>query len=208
MKIIPLTQRTPEWHQWRSQGITASESAVILGHSPYKTNEQLFAERTGQREPEEISRKPCVQRGIAFEDHVRRGFEQRHDTILLPLCAESTEQPVLRCSLDGLSDDGEPVELKVPTPKTYQQLVAQREQAIAYKLAWVQLQHQLYVTEAEQGWLVFDPWLADLSPLEFLVERNDRFIETELIPAALRFWKAIDGVLNGSLLTPSTSFYF
>ena len=208
MKIIDIVQRTTTWHAWRPEGVTASEAAVVLGRSPYKSRQRLFRERTGLSPAEDLSTKPCVQRGIAFEDHVRRGFEQRHDTILLPLCAESTEQPVLRCSLDGLNDDGEPVELKVPTEKTYRLVAKDGEQAIAYKLAWVQLQHQLYVTEAEQGWLVFDPWLADLSPLEFLVERNDRFIETELIPAALRFWKAIDGVLNGSLLTPSTSFYF
>jgi hypothetical protein len=74
-----------------------------------------------------------------MEDHVRQGFEERHDTPLLPLCVESTQEPVLRASLDGLSDDGEPVELKVPTTKTYQLLVEQREQATAYQLAWVEL---------------------------------------------------------------------
>ena len=43
MKIIDVAQRTPEWDRWRAQGITASESAVILGRSPYKTLWRLWA---------------------------------------------------------------------------------------------------------------------------------------------------------------------
>jgi len=139
MKIVDLCQRTADWHAWRAQGITASEAAVILGRSPYKPPGRLWDERMGLVAPEDLSRNPCVQRGVAMEDHVRQGFEERHDTPLLPLCVESTQEPVLRASLDGLSDDGEPVELKVPTTKTYQLLVEQREQATAYQLAWVEL---------------------------------------------------------------------
>jgi putative phage-type endonuclease len=188
MKIIDLRQRTAVWHAWRAKGITASESAVILGRSRYKTARQLWNERIGFVKPDDPSRKPCVQRGNAFEDHVRKGFEDRHNTILLPLCVESAEHSVLRASLDGLNDDGEPAELKVPTETTYRKLVEQGEQATAYQLAWVQLQHQLFVTEAGQGWLVFDPCLPGASPLEFCIRRYDDFLRNELIPACLAFW--------------------
>lgn len=211
MEIIDLCQRTPLWHAWRAKGITASESAVILGRSAYKTRLQLFNERTGFIKPDDPSSKPCVQRGIALEDRVRQGFEDRHDTILLPLCVESAEHPVLRASLDGFSDGGEPVELKVPTHKTYQLIAKDREQATAYQLAWVQLQHQLYVTEASQGWLVFDPWLTGLPPLEFCIQRYDAFLRNELIPACLAFWKDLQaGQMPEpvSEATTATSFYF
>ncbi|RKT47025.1 YqaJ viral recombinase family protein [Thiocapsa rosea] len=193
MKLIPLKQRTPAWEAWRTQGVTASEAPVILGRSPYKTPWRLWAERTGVVAPEDLSNKPCVQRGIALEDQVRRGFEDRHRTLLLPLCAESIEHPALRCSLDGLNDDGEPVELKVPTERTYRRLHREREQATAYRLAWVQLQFQLYVTGASQGWLVFDPCLAGSPPLEFAVARDEPFLENALIPACLAFWDCITG---------------
>ena len=191
MNVINLTQRTAEWHTWRAAGVTASEAAVILNRSPYKTPWRLWAERTGVTTPEDLSSKPCVQRGIQFEDQVRRGFEERHGTILLPLCAESSKHPVLRASLDGLSDDGAPVELKVPTDKTYQRVVSEGEQALAYRLAWVQLQHQLYVTQAQQGWLVFDPCRAGSAPLEFAIERDEGFLRDELVPACMDFWEHI-----------------
>ena len=191
MKLIPLKQRTPAWEHWRSEGITASEVPVILGRSPYKTPWRLWAERTGVVTPEDLSGKPCVQRGIALEDQVRRAFEDRHGTLLLPLCAESTDHPVLRCSLDGLNDDGEPVELKVPTERTYRRLTQEREQATAYQLAWAQLQFQIFVTEAPRGWLVFDPCLSGSPPLEFAIARDEPFLTTALIPACLAFHKCI-----------------
>ena len=151
MNVINVSQRTPEWHAWRAAGITASETAVILGRSAYKTPWRLWAERTGIAAPEDLSSNPFVQRGIQFEDQARRGFEERHGTILLPLCAESSEHPVLRASFDGLSDDDEPVELKVPSDRTYQTVAAQGEQARAYRLYWVQVQFQILVTDALRG---------------------------------------------------------
>jgi putative phage-type endonuclease len=191
MQLIPLKQRTPAWEAWRTQGITASEAPVILGRSPYKSHWRLWAERTGVVAPEDLSTKPCVQRGIALEDQVRRGFEDRHGTLLLPLCAESSAHPVLRCSLDGLNDDGEPVELKVPTERTYRRLRQEGEQATAYQLAWVQLQFQLVVTEAPRGWLVFDPCVSGSPPLEFAIARDEPFLTHTLVPACLAFWGCI-----------------
>lgn len=191
MKLVPLKQRTPAWEHWREAGITASEAPIILGRSPYKSPWRLWAERTGVVTPEDLSTKPCVQRGIALEDQVRRGFEDRHGTLLLPLCAESSEHPVLRCSLDGLNDDGEPVELKVPTERTYRRLKQERDRTTAFQLACVQLQLQLYVTEAPRGWLVFDPCLSGSPPLEFAIARDERFIVTELVPACLAFWDCV-----------------
>ena len=47
MKIVDLTQRSPDWLRWRAQGVTASEAAIVLGRSPYKTPWRLWAERTG-----------------------------------------------------------------------------------------------------------------------------------------------------------------
>lgn len=37
MHIINLDQRTDAWKAWRNQGVTATDSTVILGASPYKT---------------------------------------------------------------------------------------------------------------------------------------------------------------------------
>jgi putative phage-type endonuclease len=125
MHIIDITQRSPGWRRWRAQGVTASEAAIVLGRSPYKSAWRLWAERTGLAREADLSANPHVQRGLALEDAARRAFEARHDTLLLPVCGESTEEPVLRASFDGIADDGAPVELKAPCPKRYAEVASQ-----------------------------------------------------------------------------------
>ena len=206
MNVINVSQRSPEWHAWRAQGVTASEAAVVLGRSAYKTPWRLWAERTGVTAPEDLSNNPFVQRGIQFEDQARQGFEERHGTILLPLCAESSEHPVLRASLDGLSTEDEPVELKVPSDKTYQLVATQGEQSMAYQLYWVQVQAQLYVTDASRGWLVFDTCRNGSVPLDFEVKRAEGFLRDELVPACLTFWEAVQ-TARAPALDPSRGLY-
>ena len=47
MKVVDVSQRSDAWRVWRSQGIGASEAAVIMGRSPYKTPWRWWAEKTG-----------------------------------------------------------------------------------------------------------------------------------------------------------------
>ena len=190
MKIIDVAQRSPEWLCWRSGGITASEAAVVVGRSPYKTPWRLWAERTGVAREPDLSANPHVRRGVALEDAARRAFEERHDTLLLPVCAEADEQPILRASFDGIADDGAPVELKAPAAGTFAEVSARKTEAAAFRLYWPQVQHQLFVAGAQQGWLVF---YADGEPLlEFPVARDETFLSRELVPACLRFWELIE----------------
>ena len=62
-------------------------------------------------------------------------------------------------------------------------------QSPAYKLYWPQVQSQLYVTEADKGWLVFyqGPGVRH----EFEVGRDDGFIDDQLVPAMLQFWELV-----------------
>jgi putative phage-type endonuclease len=189
MKIVDLSQRSPEWLRWRAQGVTASEAAVVLGRSPYKTPWRLWAERTGLARAPDLSANPHVRRGNALEDEARQAFEERHGTMLLPLCGESEEHPILRASFDGIADDGSPVELKVPAERTFTEVSAMKTEAPAFRLYWPQVQHQLYVAGAERGWLMFYGGPGRL--LEFPVERDEAFLGQELVPACLSFWEAI-----------------
>jgi predicted phage-related endonuclease len=130
-----------------------------------------------------------VQRGVALEDAARRAFEDRHGTLLLPLCAESDEHPVLRASFDGIADDGAPVELKVPSRRTFAEVDERQTEAPAFALYWPQVQHQLYVAEAAQGWLVF--YGEDGRLIEFPIAREEAFLSQALVPACLSFWEAV-----------------
>ncbi|MFZ0790595.1 MAG: YqaJ viral recombinase family protein, partial [Chromatiaceae bacterium] len=189
MNTIDLIQRTPEWLAWRAQGISASDAATILGLSPYKTPWRLWAEKTGLLLPEDLSGNFFVQRGNALEDAARQDFEERHNTFVLPLCGESDAHPIIRASFDGLDDDGRPVEIKVPSGKTYCEVLELGVESDAYKLYWPQVQAQLYVADAPQAWLVF--FQSPGVHTEFQVARDEAFILERLVPGCLAFWERV-----------------
>ena len=64
MNVIDLPQRTPAWLEWRAGGVSASDVAILLGLSPYKTPWRLWAEKTGLvRSEAELSQRLVPQEG-------------------------------------------------------------------------------------------------------------------------------------------------
>ncbi|WP_295457840.1 lambda-exonuclease family protein [uncultured Thiodictyon sp.] len=190
MNVIDLPQRTPAWLEWRAGGVSASDVAILLGLSPFKTPWRLWAEKTGLvRSEAELSSDWFRNKGTGGEDAVRWAFEEKHDTMLLALCGESEEQPLIRASFDGIDDDGRPVELKVSCQKVYMEVLDLGRESTAYKLYWPQVQTQLYVSGQTLGWLVF--YYGPGAMVEFEVERDEVFIAQTLVPGCLDFWAQI-----------------
>lgn len=174
MKYINLEQRTPEWRRWRQCGITATDSAVILGMSPYKSRKRLWAEKVGRIEPADLSKNPFVQYGVAHEDDARRLFELAHDICVMPACAEYDGNPIFRASFDGLTPDDEPVEIKCPGDTVLDEVKREGLESRTCRLYAVQVQHQMLVSGAKRGWLVF---FDHGRILEFEIERDEAIIE-------------------------------
>lgn len=102
--IIPATH--DEWLQERQNGLGASDAGTIIGVNPWKTNVQLWAEKTGQREPEDISDKPYVQYGKAAEEHIRALFELDHPELIVSYespykIIRNEAHPWIFCTPDG-----------------------------------------------------------------------------------------------------------
>lgn len=57
------TTNREEWLKERKKEIGASEASCIIGVNPWKTNVELWQEKTGQREAEDIGDKDCVMYG-------------------------------------------------------------------------------------------------------------------------------------------------
>ena len=200
MKIIDLGQREDAWHQWRSEGMSASEAAVVLGMSKYKTPWKLWAEKTGYAVSDDLSNNPNVQRGVRLEDDARDAVETYFSKNsndfdpLLPICAESTIEPIMRASFDGIRSNGEPVELKVPAGSTWEKVKSEREKSEAYRLYYPQVQHQMYVCEAQKGWLAFyNPDEPDTHQQLIVFEiKRDQAMMDELVKKALELWHLIE----------------
>ena len=73
-----ITRKTLEtredWLKARSRSIGGSDAAAIVGASPYKTNIELWEEKTGRRSSPDISESPFVKYGTEAEEHLRALF--------------------------------------------------------------------------------------------------------------------------------------
>lgn len=94
-----------EWLKNRTVGIGGSDAAAILGISPFKTNIDLWLEKTGQKEPDDISDDEKVKYGHDAEDSIRKLFmldhpeyELFHDEYMI---LQNTKYPFMQASLDG-----------------------------------------------------------------------------------------------------------
>lgn len=63
-----------EWLNARKNYIGGSDAAAVLGLNPYKSNLELWQEKTGIVTPEDISEKPYVKYGHAAESYLRELF--------------------------------------------------------------------------------------------------------------------------------------
>ena len=150
--VMKLVQGTPEWHAHRAQYRNASETAAVMGVSPWQTPYQLWALRTGRARQEVTA---AMARGTALEPQAREAYEQRTGHVMQPLVLVEGEYSA---SLDGLTFDGSLiVEIKCPVrgrDSSLWKAVAAGEVPEYY--GW-QIEHQLMVSGASMAHLfVFD----------------------------------------------------
>lgn len=155
MKVVNLPQEGEAWLAWRNEGVTATDAVILLDRSPYKTVWRLWAEKTGYMRPVDLSLNPLVRNGVEQEPIARGAFEEYIGDMCLPVCVESSVSPLFRASLDGITSYNKPVEIKCPSRKTWEDVCQNAENSTAYKMYYVQVQHQLLVTGSNEGYLVF-----------------------------------------------------
>jgi putative phage-type endonuclease len=115
MKIINFLegQGSKEWLEWRRGGIGASDIAVIMGTSRFKTPLALWNEKCGFAVEDSIT--PAMAHGMINEGKARRWLNENLDLDLKPLCVEDPHVPYFRASLDGYDSDKKIlVEIKCP----------------------------------------------------------------------------------------------
>ena len=69
------------WLKNRRKYIGGSDVACILGYNPWKNNVQLYREKKGIVEPDDLSDNPLVQYGTQAEEHIRALFALDHQEL-------------------------------------------------------------------------------------------------------------------------------
>jgi putative phage-type endonuclease len=187
MKVVDMLQRTNKWLEWRLTGIGASDSAVIVGMSRYNTLLKLWEEKTGRAFKNDINAD--MQRGIDLEEEALMAFNINIESKFSSICGKHDYYSFIQASFDGMNEDGtEFVELKCP--RTYKLLnvidfQGSLELKKEYPEYWVQIQHQYLVSGALTGYIAA---YLDNKISMMLVEKDDDFIESILIPRLCDFW--------------------
>lgn len=215
--LIELSQNSEAWHDWRENGVGASEASVIMGENPYKTPLALWQEKVGMVEPPDLSANPFIERGNRYEPVALERVAEKlreHGVIsgdLSPACLEMVEHPEIRASLDGFDLEGRQVavEIKVPSERRFQDAAQVHAQIVedenprdgAYPASradldeagmaqyWAQLQQQMLV--AGLPWIVFYVYSPELQTgIAFRVEADPHY-QDGLREAVLAFWRRV-----------------
>jgi len=107
------------WHEWRASGIGASDAlhiaadaGLLVNRPSFANGRKLMAQKLGLAAPVETN--AAMQRGKDYEPLARKEVEARLGTAVLPKFGESLHWPWMKASFDGLTFNGQIVEIKVP----------------------------------------------------------------------------------------------
>ena len=97
------------WLKNRNKYIGGSDVACIMGLNPWKTNRQLYDEKKGIIEPDDLSDNPLVQYGTNAEEHIRALFALDHPELKVDYISNNSwrnsDYPFAAASLDGWTTD-------------------------------------------------------------------------------------------------------
>lgn len=157
LHVLEIEHNSPNWVKFRKSGIGGSDAAAILGRSPFKTNVELWEEKVGLREPEDISDKPNVKYGTEVEAPLLQifalDFPQYEVTVNKSVVYK---RGFMFCSLDGELKDRLTNELGVYEGKAvevYGKQAMQKWDKQVPEYYYIQILHQLITTGWAYAWI-------------------------------------------------------
>lgn len=195
--------RYEKWLKERKNGIGGSDAAAVLGLSPFKSNIQLWEEKTGRRDEDtKIAENPRVKYGKEAEAPLRVLFgldfpeyEILYDEYFIH---RNEKYPFISATLDGVlveKDTGKKgiIEIKTATISSAAQRAAWSDGSIPEQY-FIQILHQLLATgfdfvvlKAQLKYMVGDTQKTDTR--HYRVERPE--VEKDLpilLNAEVEFW--------------------
>lgn len=202
------------WLAGRMNGIGGSDVSAVVGMNPYKTNIELFEEKTGRRIPEDISEKPYVIYGKQAEEYIRELFRldypeyqvEHHEFRIL----QSLSYPFMQASLDGeLTDqEGRRGILEIKTTNILQSMQYEKWKDRIPDNYYIQVLHYLLVTGYDfvvlRAHLVSE-WGRDrrTTVKHYFIEREEVREDLDmLLKEEKKFWAYVESGRKPPLILP------
>lgn len=148
-------QSREEWLKARGNTIGGSDASAIVGMNPYKTNEDLWLEKTGQIIPEDIGDKPYVKYGTEAEPLLRElfklDFPQYQVFYEENNLFRNKEYPWAHYSADGwlIDENGRKGILEIKTTEILQSMQKEKWNQRIPDNYYIQCLHGLLIMEAD-----------------------------------------------------------
>ena len=202
-----------EWLKHRSR-IGGSDAAAIVGLNPYKTNTDLYLEKTGKKESPDISDKPYVLYGTKAEEHLRELFRLDFPQYQVQYFDNNmylnSKYPFAHASLDGelTDEDGRRGILEIKTTNILQSMQKEKWKDRIPDNYFIQILHYLMVTEFD--FVVLKAQLKNefggqiyLQTKHYFIERSEVLGDIEyLAEEEKKFWKCVEDRRMPNLILP------
>ena len=195
-------------------GIGGSDASAVMGLNPYKTNEELWLEKTGRWVPEDISDKSYVKYGHDAEPLLRGLFAldypeyevEYYDNNMI----RNEKYPWAHASLDGelIDADGRKGILEIKTTNILQSMQKEKWKEQIPDNYYIQILHYLMVTEYD--FAVLKAQLKSEWKGEIRLQTKHYFIEKEEVAADIKllkkeeeqFWRKVQNGQRPYLILP------
>lgn len=204
-----------DWLKVRTSYIGGSDASCVVGMNPYKTNVELWEQKTGRSKPENLDENPFVIYGRDAEEYLRELFkmdfpEYRVDYVENNIWLND-EYPFAHASLDGwIYDELDRFGvLEIKTTNIMQSMQKEKWNKRIPDNYYIQVLHYMMVTGAEFAVLKaqlkceFDGEVY-LATKHYHIERDEVLDDIEyLIQAEKTFYESIKNDTRPSLLLPT-----
>lgn len=214
VKKLILSSRE-DWLQARKNYIGGSDASACVGVNPYKSNVELWEEKSGFRQQEDISQKDYVIYGTRAEEYLRKLFSldfpqyqifYDDNNIFL-----NSNYPWMHASLDGelVDREGRKGILEIKTTNLLQSIQKEKWQNRIPDNYFCQVLHYLVVTGYEFAVLkaqLKSEWGGEvrIAIKHYFIERKD--VEEDikyLVDAEKRFWNCVESGRRPDLILPA-----
>lgn len=179
---------TEEQRARRCNGIGASDSAIIMGYSSYKTPYELYLEKTGAVEPDEEMTEQQYW-GNALEPVILKRFEQENNvTLTFPDTIYHPDYPFIFANLDGWIESERAV-VEAKSANSFQRKEWDMSINDGIPLVYlIQIAKQCAITNATRGYCAV--LIGGMEYKQFIYER-DRELEQAIIQSDIDFWEGV-----------------
>lgn len=210
---MKLLKDRSEWLQNRKK-IGGSDAAAVIGMNPYKSNIDLWKEKTGQVIPEDISDKPYVRYGTEAEGYLRELFKLDYPEYRVEYLENNSfaneAYPFAQASLDGwlYDQDGRLGILEIKTTNILRGQQKEKWKEQIPENYYCQVLHYMAVLEAD--FVILKAQLKyDFKDSIYLQTRHYRIERSEveediayLMEQEKAFWEKVEKKERPALLLP------